>query len=370
MSSPTDVPGAITISTTIALIEQFLSNLSPNASHNGTPCTSDSPSPLLLLNASAKTIKTQVTKLSLLTVTTPFTPSAIGKCLKPLNDSILPSLVTAALLTTPEAFTPSFSIECLSLARAVLRDILALSRQVEARSNDGQPSKEPSDTKKKEITEATGRVWENCDEIVSFSDAGLPGFVVRKSQQWLELMKDAVKELTEWDPEDEGDADDIFGDARSDDSAHEQSESEKQQSADRATISTGVKDQALKVLSRIPQSMHVVIKQRLAKWKPAVGDKLPPSTRSHLDLLLTRTRNVSELIDEAAEAMYMGDLELCLKKAGEARAHTTNIVESVLQPLDSSPGTDQASDTPEDRYIKRALEWTKQVGIAARADTS
>lgn len=366
MPVTTDVSGATTIATTIALIEQFISNLSPGATQGSSPSTGESPSPLLLLNASAKTVKAQVTKLSLLTVTAPFTATAIATCLKPLNDSILPSLVTATLLTAPEAFTPSFSKECHSLTRAVLRELLALLRLVEARSKDGQPAKELSTAKKNEITEVTGRVWENCDEIVTFCDEGFPGFVIRKANQWLSLMKDAVKEFSEWDPEEEADAHDIFGDAHSDqESADTSEEADQQDSANRATISAGVRDQALKVLTRIPQSVHVVIKQRLAKMGSVRNVALSLSTRKSLDLMLQRIRNVSELIDESAEGMYMGDSEACLKKAGEARAETIEIVQSVLQPFQEADAGVADAASQEDKYIRRALEWIRQVDTEA-----
>ena len=357
-----EITGTVPIATTVGLIEQFLSNLSPGTSGDATPPTGESPSPLLLLSASAKTLKAQVTKLSLLAVTAPFTASAIATCLKPLNDSILPSLVTATLLITSETFTAAFSSECQSLTRATLRELFALARLVEARSKDGQPAKERTEAKKKEIVEATGRVWGNCDEIVTFSDEGIPGFVLRKAKQWLDLMKDAVKELSDWDPEEEVDADDIFGDAQSDDNRPELSGAdEEQNSVDRATIIAGVKDQALKVLSRIPQSVHVVIKQRLGKMGSAPTTSLSPSTRESLDMMLNRIRNVSELIDESAEGMYVGDLEACLKKAGEARAETIEIVQSVLQPFPEAVATVPVAESQEDKYIKRALEWIRQV---------
>jgi hypothetical protein len=175
-------------------------------------------------------------------------------------------------------------------------------------------------------------------------------------------MKDAVKELSEWDPEEEVDADDLFGDAQSDEDAQENGDHhDDKSSGDRATISAGVKDQALKVLRRIPQSVHVVVKQRLEKLRHLPKKELSSSTRTCLDAVLKHIRNVSELIDESAEGMYMGDLELCLKKAGEARAVTIEIVEAVLQPFEELTGSLTDEESQEDKYVKRALEWIRQV---------
>ena len=368
MSGETRLPAELVISTTLALIEQFEANLGLTAQEDVPPTRADAPSPLLLLSASAKTLKAQVTKLSLLTVIAPFTPSAIATSLQSVNDSVLPSLVTATLLATSAIYTSTFVHECKLLTRGTLRDLQVLIKLVEARSRDGKPKEDMSSLKKKDITEATGKIWEDCDDLVKFAEEGVPGFTVRKAKQWLELMKDAVKELQEWDPEDELDENDPFGQASSDEEqfvAAQHTVTESDKADDRATISAGVKDQALKVLSRIPQSIHVVLKQRLEKTKFTPGVTLSRQTRSQLDRILIKTRTVSELIDESAEGMYLGDLELCLKKAGEARAVTIEIVESVLEPFEFIPGNmSQTEESKEDKYIKRALEWVRQVDEA------
>lgn len=281
----------------------------------------------------------------------PFTPSAVATCLLPLNESILTSLVTAALLTTPHEFTSSFSAECHTLAAVALRDLQALLRLVQRRSEVKDNKTEIPDLEKKEVTEATGRVWDDCDKLIVLAKEGVPGYVVRKSKQWLELMKDAVKELEEWDPEEDVDDDDLFGDEFGGNEAPASS-SETIDDDDRAAISAGVKVQALKVLSRIPQSIHVVIKQRLEKRDPV--QQLSTNETTQLGMILKQTRQISELIDESAEGMYLGDLERCLKKAGEARAVTIQVVESVAQPTSET-------ESKEDKYVKRALEWIQQV---------
>jgi len=227
----------------------------------------------------------------------------------------------------------------------------ALLRLVERRSEAKDNKLQIPEVEKKEFTEATGRVWDDCDKLIVLAKEGVPGYVVRKSKQWLELMKDAVKELEEWDPEEDVDDNDLFGDESSDNEAPASS-SETTHDDDRAAISAGVKVQALKVLSRIPQSIHVVIKQRLEK---RINDQqISGNETARLGTILKQTRQISELIDESAEGMYMGDLESCLKKAGKARAITIQVVESVSQSASEI-------ETKEDKYVKRALEWIQQV---------
>lgn len=211
------------------------------------------------------------------------------------------------------------------------------------------------------MTELTGKIWEDCDLLIQFANGGIPEFVRKKAGQWLDLMKDAVKEFEEWDPtEDVGD--DPFGldDAQSDE---DNDPADKEGDLERAAMSAGVKDQALKVLSRIPQSIHVVVKQRLEKIpKESISDPnarlvpMPTKRKKTIEKVLKKTIKISECIDESAEAMYMGNPEQCLKKAGEARALTIEVVEAVLDPWEVSD-----KETKEDQYIKRALAWIQQV---------
>ena len=357
------------IQTSIALAEQLIESLYPENSRDGLESRLDSPAPLLLLNTAAKSLKAQVTKLSLLTVTTPYTPSALATCLRPITQSILPSLATAALLCTADCYTSSFVSEIRSVCRLALSELLLLLKCVRVRDGDGSPKKELSTSAKNEITGQAGRVWEKCDEMVRLAEGGLPGFVVRKSKQWLDLMKDAVKELQDWDPEEEVDPDDLFGEALTDDETADQKSHEapsENTSDDRATISAGVKEQVLKVLTRIPQSVHVAIKQRLEKLDTNASDTVSSDLRAGLEMAVTKIRSVSELIDESAEAMYMGDSELCLKKAGEARAVTIEIVGAVMQP--PFRPAERHEETQEDKYIARAELWIQQVDAKTAVD--
>jgi len=351
------------LATSLALVDQFqLSLATTNVSNDSLGTNGEHPSPLLLFKAAAEGLKASTTRLSLLCITPPFTGTAIISIVKPLNESILPSLVTAALIVTPVAFPDSFAAEATRLATTTLLELRSLLELVQRRAKDGKPKSEPRKEDKQSITEATGRVWESCDSIIKFSSDGIPGFLVKKAEQWLALMKDAVQELEEWDPDEDVD-EDIFGDAGSDDGDDEETKfTDKAKDQDQATIAAGVKVQALKVLSRIPQSVHVVVKQRLAKMPAGLktGEQLLSlEQKNALNNMLRDARLISEYIDESAEALYMGDPEMCLKKAGEARALTISVVKSVVSPWQTR--TDEQEETKEDGFIKRALLWIQQV---------
>ena len=353
------IPLPAAIATTLALLQQFDRSLTyrandPNQEHIlSAPDDKSSifetsipnhPSPLPLLSVSTATLKSQVTKLSLLCINSPFTPSAVSTILRQCNDSILPSLVTATLLISPDGFAQSYSQEARFLAKKLLEDVQRLVDQVGLRArradvagsslngrNTGRG--DLGETEKKLITEQTAKVWEDCDHLKSFAEDGVGGFIVQKARAWLDLMKDAVKELQDWDPEED-----------------------EETNRDSATIKTGVKVEALKVLTRIPQSINAIIKHRLAKM-PDVK-KLSSVQRSVIDRTITGFRTISENIDESAESMYMGDPEGCLKKAGEARQTTIEVIVDLIPPWQ----TDITSqETKEDTYVKSALDWIRQV---------
>lgn len=359
MASDAQIDCTTTLATSLALVDQFQRTLTTLVRKGSATPSTEHPSPLLLLKAAAESLKSTTTKLSLLSITPPFTGSAIVSLLKPLNDSILPSLVTAALLVTPSQFPDSFATDASRISNGVLFELRSLLMLIDRRAKDGKPKEEVPPSEKQNITEATGRVWEHCDLVIQFANQGVPGFIVKKAEQWLALMKDAVQELQEWDPEEDVD-DDVFGDIGSD-SEEASGDKSNGKDQDEATIAAGVKDQVLKVLSRVPQSIHVVVKQRLAKMPaglPNVEGTLSPRNKIIIDNILRDLRGISECIDESAEAMYMGNPELCLKKAGEARALTISVVESVLKPWKESL---DGKETKEDGFIKRALLWIQQV---------
>jgi hypothetical protein len=171
-------------------------------------------------------------------------------------------------------------------------------------------------------------------------------------------MRDAVAELEEWDPEEEV-GDDPFGlDAY--DEENEKPDPPNADSSDepnnRAILQSGVKSEALKVLTRIPQSIHVVLKQRLSASHLPEPSTMSPPQRATLDTLISHTQQISSTIDESAEALYMGDLERCLKLSGEARSLAIEVVESVREGWVPGGGVSK-----EDVYVARALEWVKRV---------
>lgn len=340
----------LVISSTTALIEQFSSSLS--APSESTSEEEEGPAPLPLLATAAKTLKAQTTKLSLLAITAPFTPSALVSILCIVNESILPSLTAAALLTSTKRFTKSFQDEARAQTRTTLRELKELIDAVEKRSH-ADPSKDANNEVKSAVSGLTGRVWEACDELVTLADGGLVGFVVKRAEQYKALVQDAVKELEEWDPHD--DEDDGFGDLLSDEEGDTETESDAQD-AGLAIKMEEQKQKSLKVLSKIPQCIHVVIKNRLQKSLPTSPNE---GQLRQLEVLQDRLQSISETVDEAAGSLYESNVDNAEEFTQKAKALTFEALGAVLEAwVTEGQGTNGTAK--EDKYMQRAKEYIEK----------
>ena len=332
---------AVTLASTIALSAQFSIALESNGDVEPTRAGQ---SPLSLLATASALLKSQVTKLSLLAITGPFTASAITSVLTTVNDSILPSLATGALLVTDVAYTKLYSTEVRFKTRSVLRNITSFAKAVNSRAQDS--AGDVSSDHKQSIVEATGYLWEDCDSLKSLADGDLSQFLYCKTQQWLSLLKDAIQELEEWDPAEE---DDFFGEELSLTGDAAGDIGDKESSQTKAII--------LPVWKRLLQSMRAAVKYR-------VQNSLLPTTKLStdqvraLDTFMQALQHLSEQIDEAAEALYSNDVERCMNISRLAR----NLCVGILQKV-QRPWHDDQDDADAGKQLLKALRWIEAIDL-------
>ncbi|OJD15799.1 hypothetical protein AJ78_03979 [Emergomyces pasteurianus Ep9510] len=341
---------------TLILSDQFNSTLSTPLTPaepqpaSSTTNSSNPAAPLPLLSTSAAALKAQTTKLSLLSINTPFTPSALITVLSTVNESVLPSLVTAALLTIPAEYTRAFHAEAKLLVKDALRELGSLVGVVKVIASGGAGSGDKvvvTEQQKVEVMACTGRVWKACEQLVSFAEEGVVGFVAAKAKQYLELVRDGIRELEEWDPEAEGgdDDDDPFWDDEAgdygdeliseksketgtakgkerasydDDDDDDDDESNDNKDTTIANLKSE-KSHILRLLNPIAQIYPAIISQRLKKktgFPPSTSKDQQPqqhglsaSQISQLDRLMPHLRELPNLVDEAAGSLYDQDID-------------------------------------------------------------
>ncbi|KAI4212707.1 MAG: hypothetical protein LQ351_004598 [Letrouitia transgressa] len=278
-----------------------------------TNCTSipaTSTSVLSLLYDSTSLLKAQTTKLSLLLLNQPFSPSAIAPILSSVTGDCLPALLNCLQLCLPDIYTSILHKEIRIRLSQVIQELQILVRLIPT----DEQGVEELEGKKQEILSTTGVVWEVCDHLAATAQKGLVGLVVERADAWLALVKDAIEELEEWDP---GDDDDAFG---SDDSScgskKERHLSGKNHEADEHEVQElqGLKEESLKVMRLIRLLFPAVRKRRMLAFPPiertSTTETLPKKEQvAALDQLVERLHGFSEEIDEVAGALYATNKE-------------------------------------------------------------
>lgn len=366
---------SVIISTTLTLLEQFQVTLaSPTASTQApqpqTPANKDADTNanvLPLLANSAAALRAQVTKLSLLAITAPFTHSAVNTVLRACNESVLPSLVTAALLVTPAGYTKAFHTEVLVLVKTALAEFATLVKDVKVIADAKEASKK-EDPKKKEgeiskgekdaVTVAVGRVWDACDAVAEVASKGVVGFVMHRVEQWRDLVRDAVEELEDWDPEEEDDFfDELMGEekgAGSDGDADDEDDDGDEQE-DTAALQEQKKS-TLRFLKPIAQVYPAILTYRLKN----AGDEPLSSTAgiATLEALMINLQSIPDQVDEAAGALYESNWSKSAEYLQKTQKNAAQAVKSVAAPwnaVESAEGRQQ----PGDKFTTWSKTWLK-----------
>ncbi|KAK5732875.1 hypothetical protein LTR17_010148 [Elasticomyces elasticus] len=190
------------LTTTLARLQEFATFLSPTAASPLTQPIDEPPNPLHVLRDAALLVKAHTTKLSLLAINKPFTPSAIAKVLRQLSAEALPALMSAVQICQQERSTygTMMAAEAQARVRRVFREMESLLQEIQSLAQ--------GETWSKSTLTSTGVVWEACDALILLEKLGVGGLAVQKAEQWRDTIKDAIEELREWaageDEENEG----------------------------------------------------------------------------------------------------------------------------------------------------------------------
>jgi hypothetical protein len=359
------------LTTALVLSEQFQTTLdtTPPTQNNTTAADGvQTADPLIILSNSAKSLRAQVTKLSLLAITAPFTPSAISTCLASVNDSVMPSMVTAALLLTPGEYTKAFLTEARILVKTGLKEFAILVQEITNTaekldpsfpSKSGESSKD-AENKKKElskqekdvITSQTGRVWDVCDTITTLVSQGVVGHVAKRVQQWHDLVKDAISELEEWDPEDEDDGgfEELMGSDDDDDESNTENEDDDDDEKDVEALQTQKKS-LLRALKPIAQIYPAIVTNRVKKGGLTANN---PQQIAKLESLTANLQSIPDHVDEAAGSLYEHNLDDCVKYLKLAKTTAEKTIDLVVFPL--------GEQQQEDKFTVWSRTWRKVMG--------
>ncbi|KAE8146076.1 hypothetical protein BDV25DRAFT_163209 [Aspergillus avenaceus] len=352
-----------TLSATLTLVDNFQLAL---ASPTKVPSSSElsGKDALPLLSASSAALKSHVTKLSLLAITSPFTHSAVGAVLNDLNESVLPSLVTAGLLVNPTDHTQAFHTETQVLVKTSLNELMSLAKEVRtvaAKKDGAKKAEDLSQSEKDSITMATGRVWDACDALIDLASIGVVGFVVRRVEEWRDLVRDAVEEIEEWNP-DEGDDffDELMGDDKWDTGPSDGDESGGDSEEKDTAILHERKRVTIRLLKPVAQIYPAIITNRL-KTIPELSHVIV----SQLESVMTNLQQIPEQVDEVAGALYEASIEESAEYLKKTKDHAVKAVNLVASSWNGQKVAD-AQQAPEDKFSIWSKTWLRVMNDVSR----
>ncbi|OTA99378.1 hypothetical protein M426DRAFT_325178 [Hypoxylon sp. CI-4A] len=196
----------------ISQLERFLhsiavDNTSEITAPPSSPSSSESINPLSLAHDSATLIKAHTTKLSLLIINEPFTPSAISKVLRELVAGPIPALASAVQLCDADQYTKVARQDLAWRCYRVLKELKGL---VEVIPLNGKvlPTAQKNGTKgDKGSMVATGVIWAACDDVILLKKLGIAGLLIKKAEEYRDRLKDVLEELKEYSEEEDEESD-------------------------------------------------------------------------------------------------------------------------------------------------------------------
>ena len=183
---------------------------------------------------------------------------------------------------------------------------------------------------------STGVLWAECDKLVTLASDGIVALAAQKAEEFHGLLKDAITELENWDPEDE----DSDSDTQSTSSIGQEpapvtdfdtpSSAHGQQILSFPTI-LDLRDQSLGVLRTVRLLYPALRKRRISTFtnvtKSTTLNSLPSSAMiEKLDAIMTSTQAFSEAADEVAGALYEEDRAQVLRRLGLIQNETEKCV--------------------------------------------
>lgn len=296
------------ISSTLTLIKSFQLGLqSPTPPHSE---IERPPQPLALLSDSCKILKAQITKLSLLILNKPFTPSAITYILNACSGGCLPAMMSALELCPPKFYSTFLHNHIKTSISRIMAELVNLIESIPQDERGIEPQN-------RDTLASTGVLWAKCDEMVTLATNGIVSLAAQKAEEYHSLLKDAIDELEQWDPEEEEDVSDT------DSLSSYKQKTNTISSGDGAnpvatlealsvTDIVGLQKRSLSTLRTARLLYPALKKRRIASFPNITStttiDHLPQlGDIDRLDSIMLSTKYFTEAADEIAGSLYEGD---------------------------------------------------------------
>ena len=298
-----------TISNLKTLLHRFQTALqSPTPAH---PPIEHSPNPLAVLSDASQILKAQTTKLSLLLLNKPFTPSAITFILTSLSNSCLPALMSALELCLADKYTNLMHQYIKSSLSRIIMELLSLLSSIPQNEHGVEK------TLGRDTLASTGVLWAECDKMVALGSGGVIKVAVERVEEYHGLLKDAIAELEEWDPDEDSESDtDSLPSNKGNVSSSRPIGAPLERSLQDLSLSSiaALRKQTLSILRIIRVLYPALVKRRILTFpninSTVTAENLPSLVQIRsLDRLVDHTQQFTEETDEIAVDLYAGHEE-------------------------------------------------------------
>lgn len=288
---------------------------------------------LALARDAATLSRAHGTKISLLMINEPFTPSAIGTVVRELVSGPIPALAKAAEVCYADRYTHHMRQELARRCGSVLDQMQQLFKAIPRDGRvipEGERSSGVSKINKANKAQSDrgsytkiGVLWSECDGLVAFTNRGVAGHLVQTVNELADMLKDEQEELKEWgDEEDDDDEDDDVDDSGYDDGEDDDAtdtggnQHDANQAILDAMMSTrhiplddpeGLRprlDAAIKKIRLVVLLCRAVVKRRLNKLPVPLPTKTPSDVAPRLDGSIVALKTIADRFEDLAAAFY------------------------------------------------------------------
>ncbi|CAF9907339.1 MAG: hypothetical protein GOMPHAMPRED_005082 [Gomphillus americanus] len=316
--------------------------------------------PLALSSTAASLIKAHTTKLTLLSLNKPFTPSSIGQILNSISTSPLPALLTAVQICDPTKFSKFGKHELhimtarLFTAYGNLLAEIPSSEEEQARKLSATELRPTGSNEQNPALIGTGLVWEICDEITAFAEQGLGARAAKQMISYRDLYVDATKEIDSWrqDANKSGSIENHMDNLQLGESDSDV-ESIESFSMGPTKEMIPVTEWTLEILEVIAFLFAPLIKRRIKRF-PTINSKTVSEPMkediARLDKLLDAGKYWSEQIDAIAESLFENDREMSISLIDQLAVFVNAEVQDIKLGWDGS----------EDELSTWLVQWSER----------
>ena len=210
---------------------------------------------------------------------------------------------------------------------------------------------------------STGVLWAECDKMVELASNGLVSLATQRTEDYHGLLKDAIQELEEWNPDEDTDSDtDSLSSNKPKPASTATADNLASTLEDLSMSSSAILRKRTLLTLRTVRVIYPALKKRRISTFPNITNSstlvsLPTSTQiDALNSLIDQAKGFTEAADEIAGALYEDDEEQVERRLKALRESAE----------DCAMGVKKGWEGEEDEFTGWAEKWVARLDEVGR----